>query len=88
MGEEVYSDKIEKINNKINQLEQRKIRMENRSKNLLDKQDRRERTRRLIQVGAIFEKYFEIEGAEEAEKVALALSEIVKKNKDRILKNK
>jgi hypothetical protein len=47
--------------------------------------ERKERTRRLIQVGAIFEKYFEIQSEEEAEKIAKALQSYVGKNKDKIL---
>lgn len=75
--------KIEEINKKINQLETRKTRIENRMK----EQERKERTRRLIQVGAIFEKYFEIQGQEQAELIASSLAEYVKKNKQNLLNN-
>ena len=36
----------------------------------LKEKERKERTRRLIQIGAIFEKYFDIEGVDQAEKIA------------------
>lgn len=75
--------KIEEINKKINKLETRKTRIENRMK----EQERKERTRRLIQVGAIFEKYFEIQGQEQAELIASSLAEYVKKNKQNLLNN-
>ncbi|MDQ0216865.1 hypothetical protein J2S13_003363 [Oikeobacillus pervagus] len=39
----------------------------------MKEKERKERTRRLIQVGAIFEKYFEIEDVDQAEKIAFPL---------------
>src|SRR5690606_6280973 len=82
MTQKTGQEKLQEIEIKINQLETRKKRLENRIK----EQKRKERTRRLIQVGAIFEKYFEFEGEEDAEKIALAYSDFVKKAKDNIVK--
>lgn len=48
--------------------------------------ERKERTRRLIETGAIFEKYFEISSKEEALKIAKALSDLVKSKKSDINK--
>ncbi|MEC2076239.1 hypothetical protein [Metabacillus fastidiosus] len=47
--------------------------------------ERKARTKRLVEVGAIFEKHFGIEGQEEAEKFALALKKYVVEKKDKII---
>ncbi|WP_451541594.1 hypothetical protein, partial [Streptomyces sp. NPDC003631] len=52
----------------------------------IQQKERKERTRRLIQVGAIFEKYFDIVGEEEAEKVAYGMKNAVENNKEKLLK--
>ena len=52
----------------------------------MKEKERQERTRRLIQVGAIFEKYFDIEDVDQAEKIAFAVQDFVKKNKEEIFK--
>lgn len=82
MAVKAGEEKIQELDTKINQLVMRKQRLENRMK----EQERKKRTRRLIQVGAIFEKYFDIEGEENAEKIALAYSDLIRKSKDDILK--
>jgi len=51
----------------------------------MKEKERKERTRRLIQVGAIFEKYFDIEDVNQAEKIAFAMREHVEKNKEKIM---
>lgn len=51
----------------------------------LKEKERKERTRRLIQVGAIFEKYFEISDVDQAEKIAATLAKYVKSNKEKIM---
>ena len=56
--------------------------MESRLKEEREEKNGRER---LIEVGAIFEKYFEIERTEEAEKIAISLKKYVTNNKDKIL---
>lgn len=52
--------------------------------NRIKEKERKERTRRLIQVGAIFEKYFDIVGEEEAEQVALGFKDAVHKHKSQL----
>ncbi|MEK4418897.1 hypothetical protein [Bacillus sp. FSL K6-0268] len=42
---------------------------------------RKERTKRLIETGAIFEKYFDCHSVEEAEQIALQFGAMVKKQK-------
>lgn len=81
MNQKTHGEKLQELDIKINQLEARKERMANR----FNEQERKKRTRRLIQVGAIFEKYFEIEGEEQAEKIALATNKQIKENKDRLM---
>ena len=51
----------------------------------MKEKERKERTRRLIQVGAIFEKYFDISDVDQAEKIAFALKKHVENNKEKIL---
>lgn len=53
--------------------------------NRIKQKERKERTRRLIQVGAIFEKYFDILGEDQAEKIAYGMKETVDKHKDKLL---
>ncbi|WP_256218399.1 hypothetical protein [Bacillus sp. MUM 116] len=69
---------------RLEELQKRKEQIAKQEKSLQAKirsQERKERTRRLIEVGAIFEKYFEIEGAEEAEQVAIQFGEMIKQKK-------
>ena len=51
----------------------------------MKEKERKERTRRLIQVGAIFEKYFEIADIDQAEKIAFSLKKHVENNKEKIM---
>jgi len=74
-------DRLQELEEKMEQIKARKQQVENRIK----QKERKERTRRLIQVGAIFEKYFEVEGEEQAEQVAYALKNYVDKNKSNFL---
>jgi hypothetical protein len=74
-------DRLQELEEKIEQIKARKQQVENRIK----QKERKERTRRLIQVGAVFEKYFEIEGEEEAEQVAYGMKNAVEKNKSKLL---
>lgn len=82
MGQKTHGEKLQELDTKINQLIARKELMKNRFK----ERERKQRTRRLIQVGAIFEKYFEIEGQEQAEKVAFRSAEFIKERLDDFLK--
>ncbi|WP_188006864.1 Putative conjugal protein TraD like (plasmid) [Sporosarcina sp. ANT_H38] len=74
-------DRLQELEKQIEQMKARKQQVENKIK----QKERKERTRRLIQVGAIFEKYFEIEGEEQAEQVSYALKTYVEKNKSSFL---
>jgi len=53
--------------------------------NQVRQKERKERTRRLIQVGGLIEKHFEIEGEEETIKLIASFKEVVAKNKEKIL---
>jgi formate dehydrogenase maturation protein FdhE len=72
---------LQELEGKIEKMKARKQQVEARKK----EKERKERTRRLIQVGAIFEKHFEIQSEEEAVKIAKALQAYVGKNKEKIL---
>ncbi|WP_241475655.1 NIP7 pre-PUA domain-containing protein [Priestia flexa] len=72
---------LQELEEKIEKMKAKKQQVESRKK----EKERKVRTRRLIQVGAIFEKYFEIQSEEEAEKIAKALQAYVGKNKEKIL---
>ncbi|WP_336647271.1 hypothetical protein [Micrococcus luteus] len=67
------------------QMEKIKARKEQVASRLKEK-ERKARTKRLIEIGAIFEKHFDIEGGqEEAEKLALGFKQSVLKNKEKVL---
>lgn len=73
-------NELKKINDKINKLEiQRNILNNNSSNNI----NRKKRTRRLIQKGALLEKYFDIDylSVEETEELLKVFSEYIKANK-------
>ena len=74
-------ERLRKLEERMEQLTARKQQIESR----LKEKERKERTRRLIQIGAIFEKYFDIEGVDQAEKIAFGLKEMVEKNKEKLL---
>lgn len=74
-------DRLQELEEKIEQIKAKKQQVENRIK----QKERKDRTRRLIQVGAIFEKYFEVEGEEQAEQVAYFLKTYVDKNRSNFL---
>lgn len=67
-------DRLNELDERIRQLQARKQKLSSQVK----QKERKERTRRLIQIGAIFEKYFELEGVEEAEQIAQELSALGK----------
>lgn len=74
-------ERLQELEKKMEQMKARKQQVETR----LKEKERKQRTKRLIEVGAIFEKYFEIEGKEEAEKIALTFQHSVLKNKNKVL---
>lgn len=81
MARKTDAERLLELEKKIEQIKVKKQQVESR----LKEKERKERTRRLIQVGAIFEKYFEIEGQEEAEKIAVAFQRNVLKNKEKVV---
>ena len=71
------------LKEKITQLQQKKKHLENETRRKLSWEKRKVRTKRLIETGALAEKYFGIEDftIEQREKVFQTFSEFVKKNK-------
>ncbi|EWG08402.1 hypothetical protein [Cytobacillus firmus] len=74
-------ERLQELEKQIEQMKARKQQVASR----IQQKERKERTRRLIQVGAIFEKYFDIVGEDQAEKVAYGMKEAVQKHKDKLL---
>lgn len=77
---EKTKEQIENIDLKIQQMKAKKQQLEAR----LKEKERKARTRRLIQVGAIFEKYFDFVGEEEAEQYALYLQNKARSEREKI----
>ncbi len=74
-------DRLKELDEQMEKIKARKQQIANRMRD----KERKARTKRLIEVGAIFEKHFEFEGQEDAEKIALALSAYVANNKEKLL---
>ena len=66
---------------KIKEMEAKKQQLDARVK----EKERKARTKRLIEVGALIEKHFEIQGEEEALKMIYSFRDAINKNKDRML---
>jgi hypothetical protein len=81
MTRKTDEERLKELEKKIEQIKVQKQQVESR----LKEKQRKERTRRLIQVGAIFEKYFDISDVDQAEKIAFALKKHVENNKEKIL---
>ena len=81
MARKTDVERLRELEEKMEQIKARKQQVESR----LKEKERKERTRRLIQVGAIFEKYFDIVGVDQAEKIAFGMKKIVEKNKEQLL---
>lgn len=81
MAKKTDQERLQEIEEQMEKIKSRKQQLQNR----LKEKNRKERTKRLIEVGAIFEKYFEIEGQEEAEKIAKALKKYVATHKEKLL---
>lgn len=73
-------ERLNNLNEKIEQMQERKKRLRQQINN----RERKERTRRLIQVGGLIEKHFNIEGPEQAAKLIYFLQRTVKENKQDI----
>lgn len=72
---------LENLEKRIQQMEAKKLEIENR----LKEKERKARTKRLIQVGALFEKHFEFEGSNDALKFIYALKKVSKENREKIM---
>ncbi len=81
MARKTDEERLKELEKKIEQIKVQKQQVESR----LKEKERKERTRRLIQVGAIFEKYFDVADVDQAEKIAFALKKYVENNKEKIL---
>ena len=71
---------VRKLEEKMEQLKARKQQIESR----LKEKERKERTHRLIQIGAIFEKYFDIADVDQAEN-SFCFKDLLKIIRDRYL---
>ena len=78
------NDELHKLENKIKVLEQKKKALEYKISN----EDRRERTRRLIQKGVLFEKYMENEkdSLKDTEDLLKVLADFKNRNNDYIIR--
>lgn len=70
-------ERLQELERKLEQIKAKKQQVESRMK----EKERKERTRRLIQVGAIFEKYFDIIDVDQAEKIACEMKKIIDEHK-------
>ena len=71
------------LQEKVKALQQKKKRLENEALRKINWEKRKARTKRLIETGALAEKYFDLaeDSMEQREKVFQTFSEFVKKNK-------
>lgn len=76
-------NKIEKLNSKIEELKQKRNRLIKETKYASSQQYRKDRARRLIQTGALAEKYFELKNLtmEEREELFKMFASFVNANK-------
>lgn len=81
MARKTDVERLQELEKKMEHIKVRKQQVESRMK----EKERKDRTRRLIQVGAIFEKYFDLVGEDQAEKIAFGMKEMVEKNKEQLL---
>lgn len=82
MARKTDEERLRELEEKMEQIKAKKQQVASR----IQQKERKERTRRLIQVGAIFEKYFDIVGENQAEKVAYGMKDAVEKHKEKLLK--
>ncbi|MEK4444360.1 MULTISPECIES: conjugal transfer protein TraD [unclassified Niallia] len=82
MARRTEEERLVDLEEKIRKMQLEKQRLANQVR----QKERKERTRRLIQVGGLIEKHFEIEGEEEIIKLIASFKKDVVKNKEKILK--
>lgn len=80
MAKKTDQERLQEIEEQMEKMKARKQQVESRMK----EKERKARTKRLIETGAIFEKYFNIKSEEEAEQIAYGMREVVAKNKDKL----
>lgn len=78
-----HFEEAKQLKSKINHLQQKKKQLETETRRKMMWEKRKARTKRLIETGALAEKYFGLEEltVEQREKVFQTFSEFVKKNK-------
>lgn len=81
MARKTEEERLIDLDEKIKKMQLEKQRLANQVR----QKERKERTRRLIQVGGLIEKHFEIEGEEETIKLIASFKETVIKNKEKML---
>lgn len=81
MARKTDAERLQELEEKMEQMKAKKQQVESRIK----QKERKERTRRLIQVGAIFEQYFGIIGENQAEKIAYGMKDVVEKHKEKLM---
>lgn len=81
MAKKTDQERLLEIEGQMEKIKAKKQQVESRLKD----KARKERTKRLIETGAIFEKHFEIESKEDAEKIAVTYQKSVASKKDKIL---
>ncbi|MGG3806411.1 hypothetical protein [Metabacillus fastidiosus] len=82
LGRKTEEERLLELDEQRPTIKARKQQLESRMR----EKERKARTKRLIEVGAIFEKQFEIEGQEGAEKLVLVLKKSVLKRKEKIMR--
>ena len=83
MARKTEEERLKELDEQMEKIKARKQKIESQ----LRTKERKERTRRLIQLGAIFESYFgKGLDEEEAEKIAFAVKDHVRNNKVKIAK--
>lgn len=80
MARMTEEERLQKLQEKMDKLKVEKQKLESRVK----EKERKERTRRLIKIGALIEKHFDVRGEEEAIKLIASFQEPVMKNKEKI----
>lgn len=81
MAKKTDQERLKEIEEQMERIKTKKQQVESRLKD----KARKERTKRLIETGALFEKYFDIESKEDAEKIAVAFQKSVETNRERVL---
>ncbi|MED4402243.1 hypothetical protein ABET41_12560 [Metabacillus fastidiosus] len=74
-------ERLRELDEQIEKIKARKQQLESQMR----EKERKARTKRLIEVGAIFEKYFDIVGEDQAEQIAYGMKELVEKHKEKLL---